>query len=75
MASLSSWTLHNNHNLCDLFSIKKIPSSLNIQHLSVFYSIAYNPDHSEQKLDIQTTSYFLDVLVYLFYKKFPTSSP
>lgn len=69
MASLSSWTLHNNHNLCDLFSIKKNPNSLNNQHLSVFYSITYNPDQDEQKLDMQNCI-ILSVYWYLYYINF-----
>lgn len=74
MANLSSWTLHSNHNLCDLFSIKKNPNSLNNQHLSVFYSIIYNPDHSEQKLDMRKCIILFGVLILIFHK-FPTASP
>ena len=52
MASLTSWTPHNNHNLCDLFSIKKNPNSLNNQNLSIFYGTTYNLDHTGQNLDV-----------------------
>lgn len=68
MASLSSWILHHNHNLCDLFSIKKNPNSLNNEHLSLFY-ITYNLDHTGQNTDMQNCI-ILSVYCYLFYTGF-----
>ena len=53
MANLTFWTLYKNHNLCDLFIIKKNPTSLNNQYLSVFYSIRYKLDHTGQNLDMK----------------------